>query len=73
MNPVNFEDANCVCRAPGCGDLPALKTEKHIVSCWKMTEKEKEEFLKTGRIYLSVMGEIQPPVALYVDRPYIRQ
>ena len=38
-----------------------------------MTEKEKEEFIKTGKIYLSVLGNIQPPVALYIDRPYIRQ
>lgn len=52
MNPVNFEDANCVYKAEGCGDLPALKT---------------------GKIYLLVMGQAQPPVALYIDRPYIRQ
>ena len=51
MNPVNFEDMNCIFKAEGCGDLPALKTDKHIVSCWEMTEKEKEEFIKTGKIY----------------------
>lgn len=45
MNPVNFEDMNCIFKAEGCGDLPALKTDKHIVSCWEMTEKEKEEFI----------------------------
>ena len=38
-----------------------------------MDKKEKEEFIKTGKIYLSVLGNIQPPVALYIDRPYIRQ
>ena len=37
------------------------------------TPIEKEEFIKTGKIYLSVLGNIQPPVALYIDRPYIRQ
>ena len=73
MNPVKFEDMNCIFTAPGGGDLPALKTDKHIVSCLKMTDKEKKEFMKTGKIYLSVMGNIQPPVSLYVDRPYIRQ
>ena len=40
MNPVNFEDMNCIFKAPGCGDLPALKTNRHIVSCWQMTERE---------------------------------
>lgn len=43
MNPVNFEDMNCIFKAEGCGDLPALKTDKHIVSCWEMTEKEKSK------------------------------
>ena len=38
MNPVNFEDMNCIFKAEGCGDLPALKTDKHIVSCWEMTD-----------------------------------
>ena len=55
MNPVNFEDMNCIFKAEGCGDLPALKTDKHIVSCWEMTEKDNEEFIKTGKIYLSVL------------------
>lgn len=73
MNPIKTEDCNCVFSAPGCGDLPAIKTDKSIVSCWEMTEAEREEFLKTGKIYLLVMGEQHPPVSLYIDRPYIRQ
>mgnify|MGYP007026851138 CR=1 FL=1 len=36
-------------------------------------ESVHKEFIKTGKIYLSVLGNIQPPVALYIDRPYIRQ
>ncbi len=55
MNPVNFEDMNCIFKAEGCGDLPALKTDKHIVSCWKMTEKEKKEFMKTEKIKATLM------------------
>lgn len=73
MKPVKFEDANGELTAPGCGDLPVLKTQKHMVSCWEMTEKEKEKFMKTGHIYLSILGNIHPPVSLYVDRPYIKQ
>lgn len=73
MKPIKTEDCNSVFTAQGCGDLPAVITDKSIVSCWEMTEKEKEEFLKTGKIYLLVMGRQQPPVSLYVDRPYLRQ
>lgn len=73
MIPINFKDVNCILKAPGCEELPVLKTDKHYFSCWEMTEKEKEEFVKTGKIYLSVMGNMHPPVSLNVDRPYIRQ
>lgn len=44
MNPVRTEDCNCIFMKPGCGDLPAVATDKSIVTCWEMTEKEKEEF-----------------------------
>ena len=57
MKPVNFEDMNCIFKAPGCGDLPALKTDKHIVSCWKMTEAEKSEFAKTGSIIAKLIDK----------------
>ena len=30
MNPVNFEDMNCIFKAEGCGDLPALKKQINI-------------------------------------------
>lgn len=73
MKPIKFEDMNCIFKGQNCGDLPALKTDTHIVSCWEMTEKEKEEFTKTGKIYLAIHSNMQPPVSLYVDRPYIRQ
>ena len=48
-------------------------SEKEAEELAKKYGMEKEEFIKTGKIYLSVMGNIQPPVALYIDRPYIRQ
>lgn len=73
MIPVKFEDANMELQAPGCEPLPILKTDTHMVSCWEMTEKEKEEFAKDGKIYLAVFGQAHPPVSLYVDRQYIRQ
>lgn len=65
MNPVNFEDMNCIFKAEGCGDLPALKTDKHIVSCWEMTEKEKEEFIKTGK-YICLYWEIYSHQLRYI-------
>lgn len=72
MHPVNFEDMNCIFKAQGCGDLPALKRTSILYHVGKW-QKRKRRIYKTGKIYLSVMGNIQPPVSLYVDRPYIKQ
>lgn len=71
MKPVDFEDKNMILKAPGCGELPALQTKDNcIVTCWEMSEKEKEEFEKTGRIWLSVIGLKHPPVCMSVEQPY---
>ncbi len=33
-----------------------------IVSCWELTQEEKMEILREGKIWLVVMGQAQPPV-----------
>jgi len=71
MKPVDFEDKNMILQAPGCGALPALQTKDNcIVTCWEMSEKEKEEFKKTGKIWLSVIGLKHPPICMSVEQPY---
>ncbi|MCF0126466.1 MAG: hypothetical protein HUJ68_12080, partial [Clostridia bacterium] len=35
-----------------------------------MSEKEKEEFEKTGKIWLSVIGLKHPPICMSVEQPY---
>ena len=71
MKPVDFEDKNMTLSAPGCGALPALQTKDNcIVTCWEMSEEDKEEFAKTGRIWLSVIGLKHPPVCMSVEQPY---
>lgn len=71
MNPVDFEDKNNILHAPGCGNLPVIQTRDNcIVSCWEMSEEEKKEFRKTGKIWLTVIGLKHPPVCLSVEQPY---
>lgn len=41
-----------------------------VVSCWKLTKDELEEFQKTGRVWLTVIGRTMPPVALTVKSPF---
>lgn len=71
MKPVKFENANGKLRAPGCGDLPIIQTRDNcLVSCWEMSETEKKEFQKTGKIWLTVIGLKHPPVCMSVEKPF---
>ena len=71
MKPVEFENANGKLRAPGCGDLPIIQTRDNcLVSCWEMSEAEKKEFQKTGKIWLTVIGLKHPPVCMSVEKPF---
>lgn len=73
MKPIKFEEQNITYVAEGCGDLPAHKAEHQIISCWELTEKEKEEVQKTGVVWLSVFGQQQPPVWLGVETPFTEE
>ena len=71
MDPVNFKNANVKLTAPGCGILPAIKTEDNcIVSCLEMSEKEKKEFEKTGKIWLTVISLKHPPIIMSTEKPF---
>lgn len=70
MEPVLFEGANVLFTAENCKDLPALKTEGEIISCWKFTPEEVKALMETGELWFSIIGDIQPPIWMGVDRPF---
>jgi hypothetical protein len=41
-----------------------------VISCWKIEVAELEEIFKTGRIWLTVIGDTMPPVWLEGRRPF---
>ncbi len=41
-----------------------------VVSCWKMTKDEIDEFHRTGRVWLIVAGQTMPPVSLTAINPF---
>ncbi len=69
-NPVDFTGANMVFRAPEsmtsdeCSDLPVLKSNGQIVSCWRLSEAEIARVNQTGVVWLSVYGQSTPPVVV---------
>ena len=73
MKPIKFKEQNITYVADGCGDLPAHRAEHQILSCWELTDKEKEEVQKTGIVWLSVFGHQQPPVWLGSEYPFVEE
>jgi hypothetical protein len=77
LRPIKFEEANITFTGPeGIGDLPACRVTDtngrtiEIVSCWELSDRDLEEINSNRRIWLSVTGPGQPPVALLVDYPF---
>lgn len=75
MKPVNFKGQNVVFAKdqPEYQPLPALKLdtpEGEVISCWKLSFKERVKILFTGRIWLSLMSfnKLLTPSYLSVNR-----
>jgi hypothetical protein len=76
VKPIKFAEANIVFSKPDsmsddeCGSLPAHKYDNGIISCWKMSFKERIKVLFTGKVWFDVMSKFQPPIWLSVDTPF---
>lgn len=75
MRPTKFKDQNVVFAKdqPEYQPLPALKFpggEGEVISCWKLSLRERIKVLFTGRVWLSLLSFNHPltPSLLSVDR-----
>ena len=75
MKPIEFKHQNTVYAKdqPEYLPLPVLKiegSEGHVISCWKMTFKERMKVLFTGKIWLDLMSFNKPltPSFMSVNR-----
>ena len=41
-----------------------------VISCWEMDEAERAEFLRTGKLYMIVVGNTQPPMIVTPNSPF---
>jgi hypothetical protein len=74
MEPVEFEGQNCVYAEdqPEYLPLPAHKTSGGtVISCWKLSLKERVKIFFTGRLWFNVLTFNQPlqPQLPSVDKP----
>lgn len=82
MKGVRFPEANVDFSAPpGMEEqvysLPVLiptpireNELRQMISCWELEPGELEEIQRTGRIWLSVIGHIHPPVNITAEKPF---
>ena len=72
MKPVKFKHQNVVFgeNQPEYGSLPALRidgTDGEIISCWKLSFKERVKVLFTGRIWLDLKTFNKPLTPSYMS------
>jgi len=53
-----------------CRDLPCFRCSTHTVSCWEFPFRDRLRFLFTGRLWLYLMMNGHPPVALMAESPF---
>lgn len=73
-DPTDFPGANVMLMPPDgmegqVRSMPVMLTENGCVSCWELTETERAEVARTGRVWLWVVGNRQPPVLVLGESP----
>lgn len=76
MKPIKFKESNKTFTRPEsmtkeeCGPLPVYQDNHHIISCWKLTLKERVKILVKGKVWLWVWGTKQQPISLDCENPF---
>ncbi len=80
MLPSAFDEDNAILDAPPglvdlCQSLSVYIGGTRdgmpvVISCWKPSVEELEEIKRTGRIWLTIMGHMMPPVHLSSEKPF---
>jgi hypothetical protein len=52
------------------GELPAFKDDYQFVSSWVLSPAEIEEVLRTGRVWVFVLGVKHPPIHVSGTDPF---
>ena len=77
MIPVEVRESNKKFIKPAsmtddeCGVLPVYQHDHHIISCWKLTFKERIQILFKGIVWLWIRGVKQAPVSLGCENPFV--
>lgn len=50
--------------------LPCYRDGGRVISCWTPTPAEMQEIMNTGKIWLIVEGQTQPPLVITGNYPF---
>lgn len=81
MIAASFDESNLVLNSPpdmNCDECQPLSVFRGfnksqtpvVISCWKITKEELEEIQRTGRVWLTVIGETMPPALVSGISPW---
>lgn len=76
MTPTNFEGSTGVMDTPDgmtCDQVQPIFVRRgggSVISCWKPNQGEMQEILRTGQVWVAVMGEHMFPICLMGYRPF---
>ena len=80
MQPVSFPEETTIisCNNPEVEPLPVAISHypdgtPASISCWKLTQEELEDLLRTKRIYLIVSSTTHPIVSITANNPFGNQ
>lgn len=78
MKPVSFPESNKVYNKPEsmtdaeCSSLDVFENEQLKISCWEFTPEERLLAIFNNRIWLHVHLNIQSPVLLSAEYPFVQ-
>lgn len=76
MKPVNFKESNLTLKRPPsmtdaeCAPLHIYQSMAGMVSCWRPTWRERLAILFGAPLWLWVLSERHPPVAVEIHNPF---
>lgn len=76
MLPTNFPEQNKTFIGPEGGDilpLPVYQDSKSITSCWQLSRRERLTAFLTGKIWVNVIGNMQPAIGLVPGNYFTRK
>lgn len=74
---VEFPECNFVWKGWPAGDgrtevldMACYRDPEQTVSCWELTDEEREEVARTGKVWLHVLTQRHPPVLVTGLKPF---